>query len=188
MAGSASSDDRIIEATLTLIAREGLKAVTMRRIAETAGVARQTLYNHYPDIDTIVAGAVGRHQRESIQLLDAALSVVDDPASRLEQLVRHVVSLGAHAHHGLGIQHGLSADARATLGAYDEELDRRIRRILEEGRRAGAFRPDLSPDVDATLIRYLLGGLAELAGGAPDERAGLASIGTRTVLAAVAGT
>lgn len=181
----SSADDRIIEAALTLITRQGLGAVTMMKIAETAGVARQTLYNHYPDVDSIVLEAISRHNRESIRLLEASLRVVDRPEDRLEQLVRHMVSIGAHAHHASGIEHGLSADARETLSEYDSALDRRIREILEEGRRTGAFRPDLTPDIDAVLIRHLLNGLTHQAADTQDNAAELAATGSRTILAAV---
>ena len=107
----ASVDDRIIMATLALIAEDGLGSLTMMRIAETAGVARQTLYNHYPDIDSIVAEAIGRHNRESIQMLEAAMRVVERPEDKLEQLVRHAVAVGSHTHHTPGIEHSLSAEA-----------------------------------------------------------------------------
>jgi AcrR family transcriptional regulator len=180
-----SADDRIIEAALSLITRDGLGAVTMIKIAETAGVARQTLYNHYPDVDSIVLEATNRHNRESIRLLEASLRVVDKPEDKLEQLVRHMVSIGSHAHHASGIEHGLSASARDTLAEYDAELDRRIRDILEAGRRTGAFRHDLTPDIDAVLIRHILNGLAHQAARTPDKAAELAATGTRTVLAAV---
>ncbi|MEX1281329.1 MAG: TetR/AcrR family transcriptional regulator [Acidimicrobiia bacterium] len=175
----------MIEAALGLVSRDGLGSVTMMKIAETAGVARQTLYNHYPDVDSIVVEAIGRHNRESIELLDASLRVVATPEDQLEQLVRHMVSIGAHAHHASGIEHGLSAGARATLGEHDAELDRRIRGILEEGTRSGAFRRDLDPDIDAVLIRHILNGLAHRAASTPEQAAQLAATGTRTVLAAV---
>ena len=182
-----STDDRIIDAALTLIAREGFGAVTMRSIAETAGIARQTLYNHYPGIDSIVLEAIRRHNRESTRLLESALRVVDDPVAKLEQLIRHVVSVGAHAHHAPGIEHALSADARAMLGEYHDVLDGVIRRILEEGIRSGAFRPDLSPDLDAALVRSMLGGLTEQTARTPDRAAAIAATGTRTIGAAVTG-
>jgi AcrR family transcriptional regulator len=180
-----SADDRIIEAALSLITRDGLGAVTMMKIAETAGVARQTLYNHYPDVDSIVVEAISRHNRESIQMLEASLRVVDKPEDKLEQLVRHMVSIGAHAHHASGIEHALSASARETLGEYDAELDRQIRGILEAGRRTGTFRSDLTPDIDAILIRHILNGLTHQAARTPDKAAQLAAAGTRTLLAAV---
>jgi len=170
-----------------LIAEQGLGGVTMSGIAATAGVARQTLYNRYPDIDSIVAEAIGRHNRESIELLESSLRVVDLPEDKLEQLVRHVVSIGAHARHAHSFQHGLSADTRATLGAYDKLINRRIREVLEEGQRSGVFRADLVPDVDAVLIQHMLDGLLDLSARAPDEAAQTATTGTRTILAAVAG-
>jgi len=168
-----------------LIAEQGLGGVTMLAIAEAAKVARQTLYNYYPDIDSIIAEAIRRHNRESIELLEASLRVVDRPEDKLEQLVRHVVSIGAHARHTQGFQHGLSAETRATLGAYDEVINERIREVLEEGRASGVFRSDLSPDVDALLIQHMLNGLLELGARAPEEAAQTARTGTRTILAAV---
>lgn len=183
---AASSDERIIQATLALIARDGVGAVTMRGIAETAGVSRQTLYNHYPDLDSIVAEAVRRHNAASIELLESSLRVVDTPQGKLEQLVRHAVSIGAHAEHTAGLQGGLSADARATLRAHDESLEGLIRDVLAQGRADGVFRQDLALDLDPTVIRTMLSGLAELAASTPQDAAVIASTGARTVLAAVA--
>lgn len=185
-ASGSSTDERIIEAALGLISREGLGAVTMRGIAQTAGVSRQTLYNHYPDVDAIVAEAVGRHNRESIELLESSLRVVGDPEGKVEHLVRHVVAVGTHAHHAPGIEQGLSADARATLGEYDRALDGCIRDVLEQGRRSGVFRDDLTPDVDAVVVRHMLNGLTEQAALTPEDAASIATTGTRMILAAVA--
>lgn len=183
--GRPSAQDRIVHATLTLIAADGLGGLSMARIAATAGVARQTLYNHYPDVDSIVAAAVERHNHESLRLLESALRVVDDPSGKLEHLVRHTVALGAHGHHAAGIEQGLSAGARATLVEYHHALDRHIHDVLDEGRRQGTFRPDLDPDLDAILIRHLLNGLAELSATTPEHAPAIAATGTRTVLAAV---
>jgi AcrR family transcriptional regulator len=182
-----STDDRIINAALALIAREGFGAVTMRSIAETAGIARQTLYNHYPDLDSIALEAIKRHNEVSIQLLESSLRVVDDPPGKLEQLVRHVVSIGAHAHHAPGIEHALSADARATLSEYHDALDCVIREVLEEGLTIGAFRSDLSLDLDAALVRHMLTGLSEQAAQAPEQAAVIATTGIRTIRAALTG-
>jgi AcrR family transcriptional regulator len=181
----SSTEDRIVHAALTLIATNGLGGLTMARIAATAHVARQTLYNHYPDVDGIVAAAIERHNRESLHLLESALRVVDEPADKLAQLVRHTVAVGAHGHHAAGIERGLSAEARATLAEYHNALDRHLREVLHEGQRRGVFRPDLTPDVDAVLIRHLLNGLAEKSAATPEQAATLTTTGTRTVLAAV---
>jgi AcrR family transcriptional regulator len=182
-----STDDRIIDAALTLIAQDGLGAVTMRAIAAAAGIARQTLYNHYSDVDSIVAAALKQHNEESIHLLESALRVMDDPSGKLEQLVRHVVSIGTHAHHTPGIEHGLAPEARATLAEYRVAVDDSIRAILEEGQHSGAFRSDLSFDLDTTLVRHMLNGLAEQAAKTPETAAAIASSGIRTIRAALTG-
>ena len=181
--GPSSANDRIIEATLRLIADHGLGDITMLKIAESAGVARQTLYNHYRDVDGIVVEAMTRHNEESLRLLDAALRVVDRPEDKLEQLVRHTVAIGAHAH-GSGLEHSLGPSARVAVRQYDDALDERIREILEDGQRTGSFREDLSPDTDAALIRHLLSGVAERAATTSDP-ATLSETGARTLLAAV---
>ena len=180
-----SSNDRIIGATLELINEQGLGGVTMSRIADAAGVARQTLYNHYPDIDTIVATAVTRHNRESIELLETALIVAATPEEKLEQLIRHVVAVGAHAGHGIDIQYGLSADARASLSDYGNIVNGHIRDILVAGMGSQTFRSDLDPDIDTVLVQHILSGTATLAARSPDDAAHIKSTATNTIMAAV---
>lgn len=182
---STTTGDRIIHATLTLIGEHGLGAVTMSRVADAAGVARQTLYNHYGDIDSIVAAAIDRHNRESIDLLEAALQIADSPTDKIEQMVRHFVMVGAHARHALNLGSGLSADVRVTLDIYQDAVEQHIREILEDGRQSGDFRPDLTPEIDTTLTRSLLDGLYELAADTPEQASRIATTGTRTILAAL---
>ena len=84
-----TTDDRIIHATLTLISERGFGGVTMSLIADVASVARQTLYNHYGDVDSIVAAAIDRHNRASVDLLNAALQEAESPTDKTEHMVRH---------------------------------------------------------------------------------------------------
>lgn len=182
---STTTDDRIIHATLTLISDDGLGAVTMSRVADTAGVARQTLYNHYGDIDSIVAAAIERHNRESIRLLEAALRIAESPTDKIEQMVRHFVMVGSHAHHAFDLGSGLAADVRVALDAYKSAVEQHIRGILEAGQRSGDFRPDLTPEIDTILIRSLLDGLYQVAADTPEQAPRIATTGTRTILAAL---
>lgn len=178
--------ERIIEAALGLIAEHGLGGVTMTSVAEAAGVARQTLYNHYRDVDSIVGAVIERHNEESLRRLRAVLATVDAPADRLEHLVRHIAAIRAHAHPTLGFQYGLSAGVQATLRQYDDAIRALIAEILQDGIDRADFRGDLHPARDARLIQRLLDGVGELAA---DERANAAQVvatATRTLLAAVA--
>lgn len=182
---STTTDGRIIQATLALIGDQGLGAVTMSRVADTAGVARQTLYNHYDDINSIVAAAIDRHNRESIEILEAALQVADSPTGKIEQMVRHFVMVGSHAQHALDFGSGFSTDVRVALETYKNLVEQLIHYVLEDGRRRGDFRADVNPEIDTILIRSLLDGLYELAADTPEEGPRIARTGTRTILAAL---
>ena len=185
MGAPASTGDRIVYAALVLISEQGLAGVTMSGVADAAGVARQTLYNHYPDVDSIVAAAISQHARESVELLDAAMRVVEGPVDRLEQLIRHVAATTTHAPHALDVRHSLSPEAQASLVEFDGALEVLIAEILEEGRAAGVFRADLACEVDAILVRHLLEGLSALIADSPESAAEITSASTRTILAAL---
>ena len=184
-APTASTRDRIVHAALVLISEHGLAGVTMSGVADAAGIARQTLYNHYPDVDSIVAAAISQHAAESVEMLDAAMRVVEGPLDQLEHLIRHVAATTAHAPHALDVRHWLSPQARESVAEFDAALDALIARILGDGRAEGVFRADLVGDVDTVLIRHMLEGLSSLIAAAPDRSAEITTAGTRTIVAAL---
>ena len=49
---------RIIEAAWRLALRSGLRATTMEALAREAGVAKGTLYAHFPDKDAVFDGVI----------------------------------------------------------------------------------------------------------------------------------
>lgn len=178
-------DDRIVHAALALINEHGLGGVTMSQVADAAGVARQTLYNRYGDIDSIVATTIERHNQESLDLLASAITVAESPEDRVEQLVRHFASIGAHSHHSVDLLGALASELRAGLDAYRHAIEEHIRAIIDEGMRADNFRSDLSLDIDTGLIRSVLEGVRYLAARTPDQAAQISTTGTRTILRAL---
>jgi AcrR family transcriptional regulator len=182
---SPSTEDRIIHASFVLISEHGLGGVTMSQIADTAGVARQTLYNHYQDIDSIVAATIKRHNSESIDLLEISLQIADSPIDRLEQMVRHFASIGVHAHQSVDLRSALAVELQAGLDKYKDVVESHISEIIVEGQRTGDFRPNLSVEIDTVLIRSLLDGVQDLAAGSPERAAQIATAGNQTILAAL---
>lgn len=180
-----STDDRIIHASFMLITEHGLGGVTMSQVADAAGVARQTLYNHYGNIDSIVAAMIRQHNHESIDLLEASLQVAESPDDKIEQMVRHFASVGAHSHHSIDLSGALAAEIRASLGDYQADIENHISAIIEEGQQAGLFRADLSLSIDTVLVRALLDGVHDLASRSPDQVAQISTVGTRMVLRGV---
>jgi AcrR family transcriptional regulator len=82
-----STEDRILNATLRLIARRGVRRLGMQEVSEAAGVSRGTLYRYFPSKDHLLgAMAVHDEQRFTIGLTEA-LAPVTEPTARIEALV-----------------------------------------------------------------------------------------------------
>jgi AcrR family transcriptional regulator len=180
-----STRDRIIEAALGLMTERGFAGVTMKAVAETAGIARQTLYNHFPDVDSIVAEAIETHQIDSLNSLRSVLATIESPVARLEHLVRQAAAAAVHHHPAAGIQQGLSAEMQATLQEHDVELISIIEGALRAGIESDEFRADLDIATDAQLIKRMLDAVAELTSANPEGLHVTVAAATRTLLASV---
>jgi AcrR family transcriptional regulator len=62
--GSALTRDRLFERALAIIDREGLEALTMRRLAADVGVRAPSLYNHVGGKRDLIEGALARMRAE----------------------------------------------------------------------------------------------------------------------------
>lgn len=81
----------LLDASLGLIAAEGLEGFSMREVARRAGVSHQAPYHHFPDREAILAAIVAegftRLRDDSL----AALEGVRDPFARLTAIGRAYV-------------------------------------------------------------------------------------------------
>ena len=183
----SSTRERIIASALQLMSEHGFGGVTMKAVAETAGIARQTLYNHFPDVDTIVAKAIETHQIESLSALRDVIATIESPVARLEHLVRQTAAAAVHHSPTVGMQHGLSAEMQATVQQHDHELLAIIEETLAAGIDAGDFRADLDVKRDAQLVKQMLDGTAVLTAEQPQAIQATVATATRTLLASVKG-
>lgn len=179
-----STQNRIIKATFGLVANHGLSAVTMIDIARTAGIARATLYNHYPDVASILVDAATSHNDQAIAGLHQTLAVVASPTETIQQLIRYVAAISSHGH-TLQTHHGFPQDLRDRLSTFDNELEHQISKALTRGRSTGEFRPSLDVDTATKLLRHMLNGVSELVADTPDSAAVVVSDATETILAAI---
>ena len=92
MAGTAS--DRIIEATFVLVAEHGLGSVTMTEVADRAGVARQTLYNHFSDVEQIIVTGIEQYAQTGFAQLVDLLEATGTAEAKMELLARYTVVEG----------------------------------------------------------------------------------------------
>jgi AcrR family transcriptional regulator len=79
-----SARDRILDTASSLFYRDGYHAVGIDTIVAEAGVAKMTLYRHFPSKDDLIAAYLERSDAEFWAWLDGEIATVRDPRARLE--------------------------------------------------------------------------------------------------------
>jgi AcrR family transcriptional regulator len=108
---------RIIETTLALIAERGGAGVTMAAIAERAGISRQTVYNHFPDISSVAEAALELHSTAMADALRQQIADAGTPADQLAAIARFTIEASA-GHAPLALETVLTAQARDRLARH----------------------------------------------------------------------
>lgn len=80
----AQTRDLVLQAARMLIVSDGQAAVTPTRLVEMSGVARSTIYRHWPDADAIIADAM------SLDRQDSALHSTGDLEADLRTYLRQL--------------------------------------------------------------------------------------------------
>lgn len=156
-ARSKASFDAMIEAAARLLAESGYEALTTNRIAERAGVSIGTLYEFFPDKETIVALLAERMMARLAARMRAAFEVALplDPWSGVAHLTAEAVEAIADERdvfHALLRRIPFVAQLPAVTEARAAMLD-----LAQQVRVAAGARIDLPmPEQDAWLIAQML--------------------------------
>lgn len=141
----ALTEDRILDAALTLIDDDGLASFSMRRLAASLGVDPMSIYHHIPSRDALLSGVVARVLREHVP--------ADDPQAswreRVHEWARQYRAL-AMAHPNLVLP--LVEDTAAASRLAPPTLE-----PLYAALAAGGMRPPETVDIADTLVDYVHG-------------------------------
>ena len=156
-----------LDTTAALVAKHGLRSVTMSQIAEETGIGRATLYKYFPDVDAIL---LAWHERQITGHLEQLTEVRDRAGGAGERLqavleAYALISRETHGHHNTELAAFLHRDEH--VARAQQHLHGMIRDLLTEAVAAGELRDDVAPD---ELASYCLHALAA-AGGMPSKAA-----------------
>lgn len=153
--------EAVEDAAWLLASEQGLRSVTMAKVAAAAGIARATIYKYFPDVETILAAWHQRQIEAHLEQLTAMSEAADDPESVLRSVLaayaeivarrgQHGPDLVALLHHG------------GAHGTRDHLLDELLVRVLTAAVAAGRARADIDVDTLAAFCRHALGAAAGL--------------------------
>ncbi len=147
----------IIKGAARLFSERGFDGVSMRDIADAAGVSKANIYHHFASKQALYVAVLSARAAETRALLEE-LSEREVPfAERARRFVSaHLASILEHSQtFRLLLRESLSEDDRQARALADDVVGENFQRlvtILRDGQRAGVIRSDFDPALCATLL------------------------------------
>jgi AcrR family transcriptional regulator len=148
------------EATLdtaaALVAKQGLRSVTMSQIADATGIGRATLYKYFPDVDAILLAWHERQIARHLQQLAEVRDHASDAGQRLHAVLEAyaLISHESHGHRDTELVAFLHRDGQ--VAHAEQQLRDMIRDLLTEAARTGDVRDDVAADELASYCLHAL--------------------------------
>lgn len=154
----------ILRAAIRVFANNGYFNSKVADIAREAGVADGTVYLYFKSKEEILHSIFDRTVEEAISAGREQLKKIDDPREKLRRIAHlHLERMGADRDLAVVFQVELRGSTKFmeefSAAGFAEYLGL-IRATIEEGQKAGVFRPDLNAKV---VAKVFFGALDEMA-------------------------
>ena len=153
--------DATLDTTAALVAKHGLRSVTMSEIAELTGIGRATLYKYFPDVDAILAAWHEREVSGHLEQLALARDQAIGPAERLRAVLEAyaLIAYESHGHHDAELAAVLHRDEQ--VARAEHQLRNMVRDLMTDAAAIGSVRDDIPPE---ELVTYCLHAIAAASG------------------------
>lgn len=162
------------DAALSLMARHGYEAMSMRQLASEVGVQAAALYRYYPTKEDLLHSLLNEHMENLIagwRDKDPAGSGMADPAARLAAFVKHHVGFHVARRRSTHVSNmelrSLSPERLTAILRLRTAYEKNLRQILRDGAEAGLFDID---DVGLTAMAIIQMITGVIVWFRPDER------------------
>lgn len=163
---------KLFAALSTLMAERGFDTITLADIANSAGVGRTAVYNHFQDKEALLMGFITFETDQYVQTLERSLADVEDPVEQLRTYIHQQTALKRvfHLAPGPDLRTVLSRSTQQQLREHVVIVEGILRRILKAGIESGQF-PEQDIDSTVPLINACLSGRYAPEDGPERERA-----------------
>jgi TetR/AcrR family transcriptional repressor of mexCD-oprJ operon len=126
--------------------------VSMSAVAKAAGVSRQTLYNHYSDLEEIVVDSARAQIGMAGEIIEEHTNAAPDASTALSIFVR-----GTLRATDSDVGGGMSPEAEQQVMDMLEPIHQQLRSILQRGVDEGTFRADVHPADVSEIMFHMIG-------------------------------
>lgn len=154
----ATRRDELLELAATMFAERGLRATTVRDIADSAGILSGSLYHHFSSKEEMVDEVLRGFLDWLFERYEQIVATEPNPMERLKGLFMASFEAIEHRHAQVVIyQDEAKRLASQERFAYVEERNQEQRKmwldLLNQGVEEGYFRPDIDVDLVYRFIR-----------------------------------
>ncbi|MET0780623.1 MAG: TetR family transcriptional regulator C-terminal domain-containing protein [Microbacterium sp.] len=158
---AAQRSGEILEAATLLAREQGLSALTLRAVAERAGVASGLIAHYQPSMDDLVARVYSDLVAAEIAEVDDLLAVCDGPVGRMAALIETLLDGTREDLTVVWVEAwALGRRNPALAVAVREQMDawhRMVTAVIDEGCATGAFTTPSSSDAAWQLLGMIDG-------------------------------
>ncbi|GCE25214.1 hypothetical protein KDA_06980 [Dictyobacter alpinus] len=153
----------ILQVAEEVFLERGYHETSMDEIASRVGIAKGTVYLHFPGKDDLIVAIFARDMQEILRHLDASLEAQSSPQSKLEALLYFMYAglfhkrtqLLSSIYHSVDMRR-LFAEKGNCMKDLWENVVERVSFLLDEGKQRGEFDPTLPTSVMTSTFLSLL--------------------------------
>lgn len=157
---------RILDAAQDLIQRLGANGMSYQHISDAVGIRKASIHYHFPAKEDLIEALLDRYHDYFLKLVDQIIATEDSAKQRMKQYVAlfEATLLAGKKDKAclfgmLGAElASLGDDSAARVRYFYEENEKRLTKILEDGRKGKEFYFEGNSRATATLIFSLLEG------------------------------
>ncbi|MBZ9669436.1 TetR/AcrR family transcriptional regulator [Mesorhizobium sp. ES1-3] len=165
------------DAAVTLIARHGYEAMSMRQLAAEVGVQAAALYRYFPTKEDLLFTLMREHMQGLREAWKQARPAGADPAWQLAAYVRNHIAFHIERRHATHVSNmelrSLSPDRLTQILRMRTAYEKELRSILRDGAEAGVFQIEDTGLTAMALIQMMTGVIVWFR---PGERLSIAEV------------
>ncbi len=153
-----STREKIVRIGAQIIAHEGLKMFTAKRIGERLGISDAAIFKHFPTMDSIAEEIISRYTQECMRRVEEAIEKGRDPVEKLKLIIEGHIDLLEETR---GISPVLCFEfsrsnkrkLKKMIFEFLNTYAKKVGSVIDEGIREGEIRADI--DVEEVSFSFI---------------------------------
>jgi TetR/AcrR family transcriptional regulator, regulator of autoinduction and epiphytic fitness len=148
-------EDAILDAARVLLAQKGFTAMTLEDVIAEVGIAKPTLYQHFPSKEALGVSALQktlRDMHDHLQALAASLP----PAQALRAMIAWAIDQHFGPDRSYNFTGALSLFADASLRSAEHDLVSTFAALVADGQQDGSVKTTVAPRLIAQTFLSIL--------------------------------